>query len=573
MIWVGDFCMLKGSIRATFTWVFIFASILPIIIVGIFSFYNISRTIHINSETLIADNLEQIDSNLHIRLDSYNDLLYQLYTDDNMVQWVENLDDGVDYALTVNQMRRSLNALLNSKGYIRAITVVTPGGKAVTYDQMSPISGESAWIGNFSKSIDEIYTESTVDGYAHIYETQYATTFANRDYYTFHIVHRIINYRDITKQCGIVILSLDQELLENVCNNQETTDFIYMINAEGEKVCYMDQDISDYQERSAYSYYDEELGWTICYYHDDRELTQSLHSQFALMLGVALITLLFAFLISSGIEKDMSRSIALLFQSMKRIEAGDLSARVDNRNMSPAEISHIADGFNKMVEKLDEAQQNERVATQKQREAQISALEAQINPHFLYNTLDTINWMAIDKDEYDISNAINALANIFRYAIVNSNQEVTVREEIEWLRQYIHLQQFRLKNSFACKIDVNADVMDCKVHKLLMQPYVENSIIHGFEGMKENALLEVKLFTQEEHLIIRIIDNGVGMPQELLAHINSGCEDMTGDRTHIGMSNVAIRLRMYYGESARVEASGGADGGTCIQITIPLKKM
>ena len=116
-------------------------------------------------------------------------------------------------------------------------------------------------------------------------------------------------------------------------------------------------------------------------------------------------------------------------------------------------------------------------------------MEAQINPHFLYNTLDTINWMAIDKDEFDISNAINSLATILRYAIADSSGEVFVRDEIDWLKKYIYLQQFRLKNNFTCSINVDPDVMDLRIHKLLLQPFVENSILHGFEGTKNNHVL------------------------------------------------------------------------------------
>jgi two-component system sensor histidine kinase YesM len=180
----------------------------------------------------------------------------------------------------------------------------------------------------------------------------------------------------------------------------------------------------------------------------------------------------------------------------------------------PLEIESIADGFNDTLEKLNEA-------ITRQQEAQIVALEAQINPHFLYNTLDTINWMAIDRDEYDISNAISSLATILRYAIVNSNAEVSIREESEWIKKYIYLQQYRVKNRFSCSINVAPDTMDAGIHKLLLQPFVENAIVHGFEKDIQDAELVLNIEKKDENVEIRIEDNGSGMDDELMDMIQS----------------------------------------------------
>ena len=158
-------------------------------------------------------------------------------------------------------------------------------------------------------------------------------------------------------------------------------------------------------------------------------------------------------------SKNLIASVGKIVRGMGLTQGGDLSVRIAKDEDMPVEIESIADGFNDTLEKLNDA-------ITRQQEAQIVALEAQINPHFLYNTLDTINWMAIDRDEYDISNAISALATILRYAIVNSNAEVSIREEAEWLKKYIYLQQFRMKNRFSCSIFVAPDVQEALIHKL-----------------------------------------------------------------------------------------------------------
>ncbi|NLZ83143.1 MAG: histidine kinase, partial [Clostridiales bacterium] len=229
----------------------------------------------------------------------------------------------------------------------------------------------------------------------------------------------------------------------------------------------------------------------------------------------------------------------------------------------------IALQFNDMLGKLDASIKKEKEAGERQRHAEIKALEAQINPHFLYNTLDTINWMAIDKNEFDISNAISSLAAILRYAIKNSNLTVEIRDEIQWLKDYIYLQQTRLKNSFSCDINVDPDVLDCKIHKLLLQPFIENSIIHGFEGVYKEHVLEIIFKLVGEFVSITVKDNGKGIEPSLVESFNMEIFHTIEDDSHIGMKNAIARLHMYYGTNARVNVSSTLGEGTVITLMIP----
>ncbi len=158
-------------------------------------------------------------------------------------------------------------------------------------------------------------------------------------------------------------------------------------------------------------------------------------------------------------------------------------------------LCNLMKHWEKLVCALEKEKKKQRISREK---AEIRALEAQINPHFLYNTLDTINWMAIDRGEFDISNAIGSLANILRYAITDSNGTVCIRDEIEWLKKYIYLQQFRLKNKFVRVIEVAPELLDVKIHKLLLQPFIENAIIHGFNGEQDEYIFRSVHIAGEE---------------------------------------------------------------------------
>ena len=160
-------------------------------------------------------------------------------------------------------------------------------------------------------------------------------------------------------------------------------------------------------------------------------------------------------------------SINKLVHLIKRVGKGELSARVEDDEKIPTEIRMVGNQFNVTLDKLQESMKKEKEAHESQKNAEIAALEAQINPHFLYNTLDTIYWMAIDRDEFEISNSITSLAKILRYGIDNSNGITTVKMEYEWLQQYLYLQQTRLKNTFQCEISIPPEIMKWKIHKLL----------------------------------------------------------------------------------------------------------
>jgi len=578
---------------------FIITSVLPIVILGAYSYIAITQSLQRNTETLIQNNLAQVDTNLQISLDAYEDVIYQMYTDDNMVLWVRRLDAGEDVPATVNQMRRFMNGLLNTKDYIKAITVITEAGNVVTYDEMTGVTTQRMWIDNFSKNYDEIYSEVGADYKMHLYSTEYGTTFANEDFYLFHLAHRIVDYRKLDDRIGIVILTLDEELLRSIYSGDavDTQTYTFILDRDNkvisneENSSYIgtvldlsgnDKDAyetflrhSDPEKKikwtDIYSYYDEELEWTIVTAVNDVNMKNTRYIQLHLTIAIAVAIIAVSFMISVTITNNLNSSIRTVSSGMKRAQEGDLSTYIESDDKMPLEVRSMADAYNGMIDELKLANEKEKEANRRQQEAQIAALEAQINPHFLYNTLDTINWMAIEKDEYDISNAINALATTLRYAISKSNARVTVQDEIEWLKKYIFLQQFRLKDKFDCKLNVDRNLMDAPIHKLLMQPFIENAIIHGFEDEAKDATLWISMTEEEGFIHIEIKDNGKGIDAETIDQINQGNIERK-DRAHIGMENVITRMRMYYGEESSVFAQSVLGEGTVITLRIPYKE-
>lgn len=587
----------KKLIRLFFT-----ASAIPILFVSFFSFYNITNILKKNTEELTTSNLEQISSSIDIWLESYEDVLYQIYTNDDVVALVDNLNQGKDIAVTRNQLRRYLQGILYSKEYIRSMMIITSEGMVISYDQLSAVSNEQSWIEDFSLSQEELYSIVSGDNMTHIFPTEYGASFANKDYYLFHMAHRVIDYKKLDKRNGIVILSIDEELLKKAClasakDDNSKSGFNFIVDANGKVISYINNDKLTYQITdplsapenrkkayleftaedmrvdkdylSVYSYHNNELNWDIINVTNQSSAINQIRFQQRVVIIVSVISLLAAISLTVWLSGRLMSSIRIVVATMQAVSLGNLDTRVKIEKKMPLEVEFIALQFNDMLGILDEAIKKEKEAGDRQLEAEIKALEAQINPHFLYNTLDTINWMAIDKEDYDISNAINSLATILRYAITNSNAMVEVRQELEWVKKYIYLQQIRLKNAFRYEVDAAPEILECKIHKLIFQPFIENSIIHGFEGLNREYVLKIKLELQEESIGISIYDNGKGIEPELVEEINNKAFSSIDGGSHIGMENVVSRLHMYYGENASIQVNSMIGEGTEVKIFIP----
>lgn len=589
----------KTSLKTRLISAFVITSIIPIILLNLFSYYNTSGIVRDNVNELTQMNVAQTRASLDVWMDSYEDILFQIYMDDDIVDLVKKINRQEDLSVSRNQLRRTLRGLFYTKEYIKCITVLTENGDMVFYDLLTGSMTQTSWLDNLDMSREEIYDLLSSDNSTHVISTQKAKVINAEENYLFHLGHRIINYKNVNEQLGVVIVSVDEQLLKDVCssNEKDANSFNFIVDAQGRLVSYRNeeligeqiidwsQDVTKRQtgysafiaERnvfpgeysSVYVIHDDKLDWDVVNVTNQNEIISRLKGQqqvTIVVLGLSLGALVVLIIV---LIRSLSGSLHNLASVMKQAGKGNLSARVAIDRKMPAEVETIASRFNTMLGELEDSMEKEKAATRRQKDAEIAALEAQINPHFLYNTLDTINWMAIDHDEYEISNSIGALAAILRYGIDNSNSMVTVRQECEWLRQYLFLQQTRLKNTFECEIHVQPEAMDCRIHKLLLQPFVENSIIHGFDGVTRTYRLKVDIVLDGATLAITIDDNGRGIPSPVVAAMNQGIFEKTTEKNHIGMENAMTRIHMYY-ENAAVWIESAEGEYTRIFIRIPL---
>lgn len=578
---------------------FLITSMIPLVVVNIFLYYNTSGIVRSNVDELAGANLDQTRNGLDIWLESYQDILFQIYMNDDIVNMVEEINEGKEPSIPKKQLRRTLRGLFYTKEYIKSITIITQSGEIIFYDLLTGSMTKNSWLDNFGMTPAEIYDTVSQDNMTHIFSTREAYTSAQDTAYLFHLGHRIIDYKKVDKQLGIVMVSVDEQMLREACSVQEGgSHFNFIVDREGRLVSYtqdalLGKKILDWTEDeesrkqayrefletyagretgnlSIYTVYDDKFQWEIVRVSDQNTVVERLKAQQHLIVVVLILSLAALTAVILLLTKSLTGSLRRLVQVMERAGRGELSARMQVDGRTPREVEVISRQFNRMLERLGDSMEKEKRAIERQKSAEIAALEAQINPHFIYNTLDTINWMAIDRDEYEISSSINALAAILRYGINQSNEIVTVRQEEEWLKQYLFLQQTRLKNTFVCEIHVDAQVKEYHIHKLLLQPFVENAILHGFEGVDRTHRLSVQIGREEDNLKIEIYDNGKGIPKQLVETMNRGDFPKCTEKNHIGMENAITRIGMYYGEQAAVRIESEEDVYTRILITIPV---
>lgn len=282
-------------------------------------------------------------------------------------------------------------------------------------------------------------------------------------------------------------------------------------------------------------------------------------------LGTLAALMLLSLTLVSLMTGPMLEQVGRLGYAMSEIENGNFSVQIPLASQPANELERISAGFNEMSVQLKKLMEAVKQSTVEQKNAELQAMEAQIDPHFLYNTLDTINWKALECDEFEISSMVGALADILRYSIRNPGDMVSISQELSWLERYIMLQKEKLEQPLSVVTDIPKELMGYRIHKLLLQPFVENAINHGFRRMKEPCRIEISMKLSGEQFYIRIHDNGCGISPELVRELNN---KKSSAGAHVGVANVRKRLELYYGEDHGMYFESREGSGTSVHLFI-----
>lgn len=356
------------------------------------------------------------------------------------------------------------------------------------------------------------------------------------------------------------------------CNDERTTVEAFYHNAKqaGEKDARFDMDgyIGYYSTSNSGNY-------SVLVYTTHEELLANQirikRGMGAFLIFVCGVTVITVYLVTSSTTKPLSKAVALMI----RVQNGDWSVRFRPRYHD--EIGILGENFDRMLEKVDEMTKQLIDINVSKRQAEIDALRSQINPHFMYNTLESFRMMAVEKDDFELADLICSFGKMLRYNITTMNELTTIRYEIEYLDHYIRIQNSRNPRHISISYHVPEEMLDLHIIKLLIQPIVENAVLHGLEmKLIRERKISITAYRINELCCIDIRDNGFGMEPEKLEQLRRNiCMRYTEvtESTHIGMRNVNERIHLYYGIDYGLSIDSIENEGTIVRISLPYRAM
>lgn len=400
----------------------------------------------------------------------------------------------------------------------------------------------------------------------------------------------------MNKEGGVLFVDLNYSAIRKLCDDSSVgkKGYIFILDEDG-NIVYHPQQQQLYNELQT-EYIDEVMncqtdvlnmgdgdsarlytisrsdttGWTVvsCSYISEL-LKKSEEAQIIYML-MAVVLVAIALLISSFMAKSITQPILKLQSSMALIQEGDFRAgnvEVESRN----EIGSLTETFNVMTLRIQELMEQNINEQKAKRKSEMKALQSQINPHFLYNTLDSIIWMAESGKNEEVVLMTASLARLLRQNISNEEEEISIFDEVEYCRNYLTIQKMRYKDKLEFRIDVTPEITSCQIIKLVLQPLIENAIYHGLKYKESKGLLELIGYAAGEDIIFEIRDNGVGMDEETLNHIFER-HTVNYRSNGVGVYNVERRIKLTYGQEYGITYKSRSGEGTVARVCIPKER-
>ncbi len=426
-------------------------------------------------------------------------------------------------------------------------------------------------------------------------------TLSNKEQPVISLVRRLYNPRTLLP-VGMLIIDINFRRIEEISNmvTISKNGYFFILDANGHYVYHPDYsklgkkvefkqlsnlktvgsstEILENERKDFVTYtFSQNLGWRFLTAVPYRDLTGGIIQVEKAIFLTILVSLMIAYLIGFGFATSIIRPIRRLQRFMKEVEIGNLDGRV--RVDSTDEIGQLTAGFNNTVEKLSNlleevyvSRLKEAEMSLKQKEVELKMLQSQMNPHFLYNSLETIRGMALEENQENIAIMSYSLGKLLRYNLNNHSPTVSLREEMNFCEMYLKIQKFRFEDRFEYMFDIPNWAMELKVIKFSLQPLVENCIVHGYSQSIRKINIFISVFREDESsFVIRIFDNGHGIQESILEEIKNRMDlkKMNNDGKNIGILNVHQRIHNLFGSDFGITIQSKLGSGTEALIRLP----
>lgn len=412
-----------------------------------------------------------------------------------------------------------------------------------------------------------------------------------------HSVRFIKNVNLLDNRIGVLVIDLREAVLQDIVKRANTTrnGIAYLQNQSGAVIAssnekrlpdlLLDQETArsvaerDDHWQTLHIRHEEVLAgaktiegtdWTLVSIVPLQELRASsinVRNQIALVMIILIVV---ANVCSYWISGSITNRIGMVIRKMRKVQTGDLDTV--KAGQSNDEVGELVENFNYMVNRMKVILEEQYKLGLDAKNAELKALQSQINPHFLYNTLDLINWTALRHQVPDISEIVQALCQFYKLSLNNGEEIITIGKELEHARLYVDIQNKRFQNAVTLHMDVDESIADCAIMKITLQPIVENAFLHGIrETETRKGEIFIYSYTEDQDIVLAVSDNGIGMPPELVERLNNG-HAAAGKRESYGIKNINHRIKLYFGEQYGLTFESVLGSGTTVTLRIPAQR-
>ncbi len=480
-----------------------------------------------------------------------------------------------------------MNTVANTRNDITNIAVISKKGDVVLSDSRKKVNPYSEY--NISdwylKPLS--YKDDIIVSPSHV-----QNLVANEYKWVISISKAILN-PNTGEVTGVMVIDLNYKYIENICENAQLgkNGYIYVIGNDKNIIYHPQQQLiysgikselveemlkldntqtylSDGSTDKIYTKnYSSLTGWSAVGVVNTSELIKNKSSIINFYVCLAGIAIIFASLIAMIISKAITRPVKILENTMHKVEEGDFS--IQSKIVLNNEIGHLSKTFNVMISKIKLLMEDAVFIEKEKRKNEIKALQAQINPHFLYNTLDTIIWMSAGGKNEEVVEVTSALARLFRTSISEGDNVVPLAVEIENIRSYLTIQKMRYKDKLSYRVEIPDELLNLKTPKLILQPIVENAVYHGIKMSPTGGEIRIGAAVSEKGLTVTVEDNGVGMSPEQIAQLFTA-DNHNHAGMGIGVINVNNRIKLCFGDEYGLFYHSREGKGTRVDIFLPI---
>ncbi|KRE69696.1 sensor histidine kinase [Paenibacillus sp. Soil750] len=577
------------SIQSTIAVAFSCLIVVTITVIAWMSYHLSTDAVKKNSRDYTYQLMGQVSSNI----DSYINYM------DNISRMVLSNYDIKEYLLKQvylgaigkedlkQKISFQLNTVLNTRKDISSILIFGTNGEIIPYNENIKLNPQ------VNPTVQSWYKKAIEAKGKVVISSSHVQNMILNDYNSVISLSRELSSDVGNEKLGVLLVDLNYSVINDICNKIKLGNrgYVFIVDANGNIVYHPEQQminnnqkielISEVMRTPGSSFVTSEgknsrmytiktsqsTGWKIVgvTYVDELVSNKKELQMYTFFGGIGF--LIIVVLLSIILSLRISRPIKHLESSMKEVEKGNFDIQVDIQSSN--EIGHLSNRFNRMTTEIKELMLQNVKEQELKRKSELQVLQAQINPHFLYNTLDSIIWMAETGKSKEVILMTASLAKLFRLSISKGQEFLSIFNEIEHIKNYLTIQKMRYKSKLDFEINVDKSILSCKLIKIILQPLVENAIYHGIRNNEGKGNIQITGIRKGDRILLQVIDNGIGMSPEEIQNIYHK-DRTTAKGSGIGVQNVDQRIKLHFGDLYGLHFESEFGKGTTVNIWLPV---